>query len=400
MLADSRLDKSIIVFALIAVLLLLIPSTAYSQTSQQGQHKKTMQNILSAEAYWVKEYEGGNVVEELYINVIESRTGIDIFAWKTESDLIENEFSFLSGHFFSTDTSLLSINNKLDSATLSPVLIEICSPGAGQQDENGDCIQAIETLNIQVQWTAVDEKTTVHGKDTERLDVNKVMQVFSSSSRGAVATGTINGDELGESSFAFLTRAKSLTIQVETSGQNANFGALGNKGILAANAFWDDTSLDSETARIFLRASKDASDGSVNVNLQVQFPERDQTLEGELNIAGNSRRGDNQVFRIDHKLGTAELAPVSITVCAFELGNECSDPSAEGRTTYTVQAIWDATAGPVMTHKLVDKLTFGEITLRIGENAVAMDGEATGSINGTNLGPSDSAALFHIVLIE
>jgi hypothetical protein len=392
-LAVSKLDKSIIAFALIAIIL-LIPSTAYSQTSQQGQHTKTMQNVLSADAYWAIEDEDGNVVEELFITVIKSRAGTDIFVAKTESD-----FSFLSGHFFSTNKSLLSIDNKLDSATLSPVLIDICSPSAGQQDENGDCTHATETLNIQVQWTAVDEKTTVHGKDTSRIDVNKVMQVFSSSSRGAVATGTVNGDELGESTFSFLTRAKGLTIQVETSGQNANFGALGNKGILAANAFWDDASIDGEAARIFLRATKDASDGSINVNLQVQFPERDQVLEGESFIAANSKKGDNQVFRIDHKLGTAELAPVSITVCAFDLGNECSDPSAEGRTTYTVQATWDATAGPVLTHKAVAKFTFEEITLRIGENAVVMNGEATGSINGTNLGPSDRAALFHIVLI-
>jgi hypothetical protein len=392
-LAVSKLDKSIIVFALIAILL-LIPPTAYSQTSQQGQHTKTMQNTLSADAYWAIEDEDGNVVEELFINVIKSHAGTDIFVTKTESD-----FSLLSGHFFSANRSLLSIDNRLDSATLSPVLIEICSPSAGQQDENGDCTEATETLNIQVQWTAVDEKITVHGKNTVRLDVNKVMQLFSSSHRSAVATGTVNGDELGESFFAFLIRAKGLTIQVETSGQNANFGALGNKGFLSANAFWDDTSVDGETARIFLRASKDASDGSVNVDLQVQFPERDQVLNGELNIAGNSKREDNQVFGIDHKLGTAELEPVSITVCAFELGNECSDPSAEGRTTYTVQATWDATAGPVMTHKLVEKVTFGEITLRIGENAVAMDGEAAGSINGTNHGPSDQAALFHIVLV-
>lgn len=141
--------------------------------------------------------------------------------------------------------------------------------------QNGDCTQARETLNIQVQWTAVDEKTTVRSKNTARFDVNKVMQLGSASSRGAVATGTVNGDELGESSFAFMISAKSLTIQVETSGQNANFGALGNKGILAANAFWDDVSIDGEAARVFLIATKDASDGCVNVNLQVQFPERD-----------------------------------------------------------------------------------------------------------------------------
>lgn len=115
----------------------------------------------------------------------------------------------------------------------------------------------------------------MRSKNTARFDVNKVMQLGSASSRGAVATGIVNGDELGESSFAFMISAKSLTIQVETSGQNANFGALGNKGILAANAFWDDVSIDGEAARVFLIATKDASDGCVNVNLQVQFPERD-----------------------------------------------------------------------------------------------------------------------------
>jgi hypothetical protein len=43
--------------------------------------------------------------------------------------------------------------------------------------QNGDCTQAREILNMQVQWTAVDEKTTVHSKNTARFDVNKVMQL-------------------------------------------------------------------------------------------------------------------------------------------------------------------------------------------------------------------------------
>ena len=380
---------------MISSLLVISPATYFQAAYGQDTNTRSMQNVTEASAYWAIKDSEGIPVEEIFLTVIKSQDGIDVFVTKTTED-----FSLLSGHTFLDDNSLFSAGNKLDSAVLLPVSVNICSPSGDDQDENGDCTEVTETLQIQAEWSATTEKAAAIGKGTDIIDVNKSIQFFSASYRFAVSTGAVNGEQLGESEFALIMKAKGLEINVETSRKTVNFGALGNKGTLAANAIWSDATVDGESALVFLRVSTQAAPSGdlTRVSLDIVFQESGLSLTGQLEIPDDAENGKNDdgPFMIDNDLDTATLEPVTVTVCAFEIEVDCSDPSAEGRAEYTIQAAWDGTDGSIIMSRSFDYFRMGDFQDRSSDVGVVVLGEATGSIDGQNLGDADRGDLFHL----
>jgi hypothetical protein len=293
------------------------------------------------------------------------------------------------------DRSAFDIDNRLNSATLPSALVEICS--LTDQDENGGCIEAAETLAISAEWTATSAKTVADSRFYAIIDLNKILQIANSESREAVAEATVNGKDMGTSNSASMLKARSLEIITETSRKVTNFGALGNKGFTAANAIWEGVTIDGESALVVLRATKAFSDGSVQIYLQLVFSESGRFLDGELNIPGSSKNSEGGPLNIDRDLASAELEPVAITVCAFELDNECSDPESEGRAEYLLHADWDGIDDPVLT-KLYFSSAFEGFVEKGETLGITTQAEATGSLGEIDLEESKEAAIFHLVL--
>jgi hypothetical protein len=102
-----------------------------------------------------------------------------------------------------TTANVFQINPGLNSATLSPVTLEVCVGF----DEFLNCIQEAP-VTVQAKWTAVGPPLTANF--LERFGHSIFHQV--QGQRQATATGSLDGQQLGQSQAAFLIKFRSLQI--------------------------------------------------------------------------------------------------------------------------------------------------------------------------------------------
>lgn len=378
-----RVLKSLSVFVLIGIL--LVPISYYQAAGQNGASRE-MADVLAAIAVWEIEDEDGNIFGTVVLVATKSHDGVNL-------DLsADREAGTLSGHLFTQDDSIFEIDTNLDSAVLAPVSIDVC--GFGQHNENGECTEVVETLEIGAEWTSIGPKATSFSRITTISTADREFFLSHNTFKDATATGSLNGDSLGDALFATISKAKGLQFNFGAPPKTPTLSQGGNKGFVAANAVWHDTTVeDNQTANVVSLRVREQIRGETTIELKIGLADEDgfsQFLQGEITILAG---GNEDVFNLNMREATAELNPISITVCDIELANECADsPSA---ATYTIEASWNGIEDSAIASRFTLTDDFGDSKQRTEINAVSMEADATGSIEGSDIGDASTAALFH-----
>jgi len=187
------------IYTLVFALMVLLSVTM----SAAALESKTIyrQNGVAAVASWSDETPDGTTFTDLQAD--ETNGGTDVFVF------INTPTTFKSGSIL-TQEDVFDINNKLTTATLSPVQMSLSIFNSSTGEFIGE-----ETITIQAQWTGVGDLTKSSSKFMSKS--GEFTEKFSDSSiiRDASATGSINGQELGISDFAELIKFKSASMTME-----------------------------------------------------------------------------------------------------------------------------------------------------------------------------------------
>ena len=157
---------------------------------------------VAAYASW-SEYTDG-VHTDKFIQATTSNDGTDIYVSIWTYDENTGDWSDKWGYMF-TQENVFKINNKLKSATLSPVEIELYDWNMG----------TVETINIAAQWTCAGDVTESSYKYISKYDDFMSKYSDKSSFREATATGSINDEDLGTSDYGELIKFKSVSMYME-----------------------------------------------------------------------------------------------------------------------------------------------------------------------------------------
>jgi len=179
-------------------LVVLISTT----TSVEALESKTIERHNGASAY-AEWYEiNNNATTYTYLSVTETNDGTDIYVstYKYGPDY----WSEKSGYMF-TEDDVFSIDKKLNSASLSEINIDVNNWYTGETD----------TVTIGADWTGTGEIST--GTSTSKSTTGDYVWRSSENSkyRGASATGSINGLDLGISTDASMSNFKSAYMSME-----------------------------------------------------------------------------------------------------------------------------------------------------------------------------------------
>jgi hypothetical protein len=173
----SRHILTVFAIWLIVIAVIIIISDPYASASSDEQ-KITKKTRLVAKAAFVKgsDEQGDRLVTTVFIT--KSHLGTSI-------NFCHSSFGFPTpftrcGDLSTTANVFAMDNKKLSSATLSPVDIDVCN-----LDPNGECTGEIVTIHdIEVNWSGTSDI------------IKEGAKVIS---REAVATGSADGENLGES---------------------------------------------------------------------------------------------------------------------------------------------------------------------------------------------------------
>jgi hypothetical protein len=182
----------------ILLALLVLLSTAMSV---QALGSKTIErhNGASASASW--DEINGDITTSKYLSVTESDYGTDIYleiyTWGPD---------YWSGKngYFSTQDDVFSINKNLNSASLSDVQIDVCDWNTGVS----------ETMTVNADWIGKGDVSRSSSKSISKSGNYVWKSSDSSKYRDASATGSINGMDLGISSYASLSNFKNAYISM------------------------------------------------------------------------------------------------------------------------------------------------------------------------------------------
>ncbi|KCZ71534.1 hypothetical protein ANME2D_02267 [Candidatus Methanoperedens nitroreducens] len=158
------------------------------------------QNGASASAEWSETV--GNVDTYTYLSVFKTNDGTDIYT--SICTYMEGSYSCKWGYKF-TQESVFNIDNKLKSATLSDVQVDLYDWDT----------YTVETVTVKVVWTGVGDVTKGSYKSISKYGDYIGKYSDRSTFSEATATGSINDQELGTSDFGTLIKFKSAYMSME-----------------------------------------------------------------------------------------------------------------------------------------------------------------------------------------
>lgn len=183
-------------FVLMVLLSLAISAEAFES--------KSIYRDEGAAAYasWSEYTDGVNTHKSIHATTSNDGTDISVSIWTYDENT--GDWSDKWGYMF-TQENVFKINNKLKSATLAPVEIELYDWNTG----------TVETINIAAQWTGVGDVTGSSYKYISKYDDFMSKYSDKSSFREATAIGSINDEDLGTSDFGELIKFKSVSMNME-----------------------------------------------------------------------------------------------------------------------------------------------------------------------------------------
>lgn len=194
-----------ITFALIALLL-----TAMSVNALES---KTIQRYNGEYAFadWAETNDG--VTTYTYLSVTETNDGTDICVSMWTYDETTGYYSDKYGYIF-TQTDVFNIDKKLDSASLSEVEVELYE-WYYDETEGYYTYRDAGTVTVRADWTGIGDVSKGSYKYTSRNGDYVFKSTENSLSREAIATGSINGNDLGSQSYARMVSFKSAYMSMK-----------------------------------------------------------------------------------------------------------------------------------------------------------------------------------------
>jgi hypothetical protein len=187
-------------FVLMVLLSLTISAEAFD--SKSINRNKGM----AAYASWSEDNNGVDTYKS--INVMKTDDGTDIYVDISTYDENTGVWYAKWGYMF-TQEDVFTIDKKLESATLSPVDIELYV-----YDSNTDTY-TIETVTIAAQWTGEGNVMKSSSKSISKYDDFLSKYSDKSSFREATATGSINKEDLGPSDYGQLIKFNSVSMYMD-----------------------------------------------------------------------------------------------------------------------------------------------------------------------------------------
>lgn len=190
--------------------LMVLLSTAVSVDALES---KSIQryNGAQATADWTETT--GNVTTYTYLSVTETDDGTDIYVSMWTYDEMTGDCSDKYGYMF-TEDNVFSIDKKLNSASLSEVEIETYE-WYYDETEGYYIYEDAGTLTFKADWTAIGDLSKGSYRSSSRDGDYVFRSAENSLSREAIATGSINGNDLGSSSYAWMNSFKSAYMSME-----------------------------------------------------------------------------------------------------------------------------------------------------------------------------------------
>ncbi len=194
------------IYILASALMVLFSMTLSVEALEQ----KTIyrQNGMSAYADWMETTPEG-LTTDTYLSVTQSNDGTDIYMSICTFDMTGNG-SCKSGYKFTQD-NVFSIDKKLDSASLNAVQIDLYQWNC---DETGCWETPAGNANIEATWAGTGGLSKGSYKWMSKYGDYMSKGSDSSTSREAIAQGSINGDDLGTSDFAGMAKFKSVYMDM------------------------------------------------------------------------------------------------------------------------------------------------------------------------------------------
>lgn len=190
--------------------LIVLLSTAVSVEALES---KSMQrsNGAHASADWTET--NGNATIYTYLSATETDNGNDIYVSLYTYDHETGYSSEKYGYMF-TEDDVFSINKKLNSASLSEVEIEVFE-WYYDETEGYYYTEEAGTLTVSADWIGIGEVSKGSFRSSSRDGDYIFRSADSSLSREAIATGSISGNDLGSSSYAWMNSFKSAYTSIE-----------------------------------------------------------------------------------------------------------------------------------------------------------------------------------------
>ncbi|WP_156163950.1 hypothetical protein [Methanosarcina sp. 1.H.T.1A.1] len=179
----------------------------------QALESKTIErnNGAHASADWVETND--DVATYTYLSVTETDYGTDIYVSIWTYDETTGYSSEKYGYMF-TEDNVFSIDKKLNSASLSEVEIDV-SEWYYDETEEYYTFEEAGTLTVSADWTGIGDVSKGSYRSSSRDGDYVFRSAENSLSREAIATGLINGNDLGPSSYSWMNIFKSAYMSME-----------------------------------------------------------------------------------------------------------------------------------------------------------------------------------------
>lgn len=192
-----------VAFALMVLLSMTMGVTALQWKSM------SRQNGISAYAGWYKIEDGMST--ETFLSVTKTDYGTDIYASIYTYDMAGTFWSNTWGYTFTTE-DVFSMDKKLDSASLKEVNMDLYKFSC---DETMCWDEYVGTATVDADWTGAGDILRGSYKWTSKSGDFIMKGSDSSTYRDARATGSMDDQDLGTSSYASLGKFKSASMSMQ-----------------------------------------------------------------------------------------------------------------------------------------------------------------------------------------
>ena len=131
-----------------------------------------------------------------------SKDGVDVYVSDCDYNLVTEVSSCQFGSLFTTDKSVFTVN-KLNSATLAPVSVELFD----------DSWNPVGPVVVEANLTGVGPTQKGNNKVQETYDGLKISYKGQYTYRNALVNSVLDGNDLGETSYGGLVQFKSMYSQ-------------------------------------------------------------------------------------------------------------------------------------------------------------------------------------------
>lgn len=196
---------NMVVYALLVIFSVTMSAGAFADKSI------SRQDGLSAYAGWIETNPSG-LTNDTFISVTRSNDGTDVYLSLCSYDQTGGYLSCKSGYTF-TQENVFNMDKKLDSADINAVEIDLYEWSC---DETGLCQEIpAGAVTLKANWTGIGDVSKGSYKSMSRSGDFVSKYDESTSMRDATVTGSINGIDLGASSYGNMFAFKYVSMWMQ-----------------------------------------------------------------------------------------------------------------------------------------------------------------------------------------